>query len=50
MGQKKKHDKLVLVKKHRMNQYLHILDKLIDGKAEPAEVAERWRKFKELPK
>ena len=45
-----KRSKFALVKKHRLNQYLHILDKLLDGKAKPREVQERWNKVKVLPK
>jgi len=35
-------------KEHRMNWYLHALNKVIEGKAEPEFATRRWRKYKEI--
>ncbi len=47
---KKQHDKFVLVKRHRKNQYLHALDQYFDGKVPIDYVTTRWQKLKALPK
>jgi hypothetical protein len=44
----KKRNKLALVKEHRKSQYLHTLDKLIDGEVPIEYVQKRWKKYKEV--
>ena len=50
MSKGKSINKLKLCRQHREDQYLHTLNKLIDGKAGPEEVAKRFEKLKAVRK
>ncbi len=38
------------LREHRLERYLHAIQKVIDGKAQPEYASERWGKLKQITK
>ena len=48
MNRGRKVNKLKLIRKHRQDQYLHAINKVIDGEAPPDYATKRFNKLKQV--